>query len=106
MPEQIRPIPPCRDVDAMAAFRRPPGFKGACERAGRHIWTTRDRVETPVLHHPPHRPAACDHGARVRPEDVDGFSAGAGAPGPPDEGAFATRRRPDADRRRIGRENA
>jgi catechol 2,3-dioxygenase-like lactoylglutathione lyase family enzyme len=75
MLEQVCPILPSRDLDATAAFYGKIGFQEAFRQTGQYLIVNRDAVELHFFHHPSHRPETCDHGAYLRPGDVDTLSA-------------------------------
>ncbi|MEM6945443.1 MAG: VOC family protein [Pseudomonadota bacterium] len=73
MLEQICPILPSRDFDRTEAFYTRLGFERWYRDDG-YMLLNRDRVEVHFFHKPDHLPEASDHGAYVRPADVDAFS--------------------------------
>ncbi|MEM9062790.1 MAG: VOC family protein [Pseudomonadota bacterium] len=73
MLEQICPILPSRDFDACEAFYHALGFQTWYRDDG-YLLMNRDRVEVHFFLNRKHRPEACDHGAYIRPADVDAFT--------------------------------
>ncbi len=74
MLEQICPIMPSRDFDVTEAFYARLGFQTWYKEHGQYLLMNRDKVEVHFFHHPSHDPARCDHGAYLRPSDVDEIS--------------------------------
>ena len=87
MLEQVCPIMPSRDLDATVAFYARLGFQTAYND-GAYMLTNRDRVELHFFHAPGHRPEASDHGAYLRPADVDAVSDEIAALGLPHDTGF------------------
>lgn len=73
MLEQICPILPSRDFDVTEAFYTRLGFERWYRDDG-YLLMNRDKIEVHFFHHPDHLPEESDHGAYVRPADVDAFS--------------------------------
>ncbi|MEM9044602.1 MAG: VOC family protein [Pseudomonadota bacterium] len=72
MLEQICPIMPSRNLDTTQAFYAALGFETWYRDDG-YLLMNRDRVEVHFFHHPDHIAAESDHGAYIRPLDVDAF---------------------------------
>ncbi|WP_299672309.1 VOC family protein [uncultured Roseobacter sp.] len=75
MLEQICPILPSRDFGQTEAFYTRLGFETQYKQANQYMLMTRDKVEIHFFHHSGHRPEQSNHGAYMRPADVDAFSA-------------------------------
>ena len=88
MLEQVCPILPSRHFDATAAFYASIGFEEAFRQPEQYLIVNRDAVELHFFHHPAHRPEACDHGAYLRPADVDALSAEIASLGLPSDAGF------------------
>ena len=71
---QACPILPSRAFDVTEAFYRALGFE-AFRHGSEYLIVSRDRVELHFFAAPDHRPETCDHGAYLRPSDVDALSA-------------------------------
>ena len=74
MLEQICPILPSRDFDVTEAFYAKLGFETRYRQAGQYLLMNRDKVEVHFFPHPRNDPSTCDHGAYLRPSDVDDIS--------------------------------
>ncbi|MEO0428794.1 MAG: VOC family protein [Pseudomonadota bacterium] len=85
--EQACPILPSRDFDATEAFYGALGFR-TWYRDGGYLLMNRDRVELHFFASPDHRAETSDHGAYIRPADVDTLSAELERLGLPRDGAF------------------
>ncbi|MEL6769398.1 MAG: VOC family protein [Pseudomonadota bacterium] len=96
MLEQICPILPSRDFDVTEAFYARLGFKRWYRDDG-YLLMNRDDVEVHFFHHPDHRPEESDHGAYVRPADVDAVSDAFAKLGLPTDAGFP-RFRPAEDK--------
>ena len=82
MLEQACPILPSRDFDATAAFYEGLGFE-TFRHVDAYLIATRDRIELHFFAAPHREAETCDHGAYLRPADVDALSrdwAGRGLP--------------------------
>ncbi|MEM9013247.1 MAG: VOC family protein [Pseudomonadota bacterium] len=88
MLEQICPILPSSDFDVTEAFYARLGFQTWYKETGQYLLMNRDRVEVHFFHHPTHVPSESDHGAYLRPADIDAFSAEVAALGLPSADAF------------------
>ncbi|MEM1151479.1 MAG: VOC family protein [Pseudomonadota bacterium] len=73
MLEQVCPILPSRDLTATKDFYESWGFT-AWYDDGNYLLMNRDQVEIHFFRYPDHVPAQSDHGAYVRPKDVDAIS--------------------------------
>ena len=73
MLEQACPILPSRDFAATWAFYESWGFAQWYDD-GHYMLINRDKVELHFFHHATHRPENSDHGAYIRPTDVDAVS--------------------------------
>ena len=87
MLEQICPIMPSRDFAVTEAFYASLGF-ATWYKDESYLLMNRDQVEVHFFPHPTHDPATCDHGAYLRPGDVDAVSEEIAALGLPGAGAF------------------
>ncbi|MEM7490142.1 MAG: VOC family protein [Pseudomonadota bacterium] len=88
MLQQVCPIMPSCDFDATAAFYTSIGFEEVYRLEGQYLIVNRDRIELHFFLHPTHRPEASDHGAYIRPDDVDAISAEFAALGLPSDHGF------------------
>lgn len=88
MLQQICPIMPSRDFDVTEAFYAQLGFQTRYKQTGQYLLMNRDAVEVHFFHHPKNDPAICDHGAYLRPTDVNTFSAEIETLGLPRDNAF------------------
>ena len=75
MYEKVCPIMPSRDFDVTEAFYGKLGFQTWFRQDNQYLLLSRDSVELHFFHKPDHDPATCDHGAYLRPGDVDAVSA-------------------------------
>ncbi|WP_116134598.1 VOC family protein [Tropicimonas sp. IMCC34043] len=75
MLEKLSPILPSRDIDATEAFYARLGFATVFKAADSYLVTKRDAAELHFFLSPGTLPATNDHGAFLRPSDVDAFSA-------------------------------
>ncbi|MEL6566679.1 MAG: VOC family protein [Pseudomonadota bacterium] len=73
MLEQACPIMPSRDFAATTAFYDRWGFTTWYDD-GSYLLMNCDKVELHFFHHATHRPEDSDHGAYIRPTDVDAVS--------------------------------
>ncbi len=85
--ERLAPILPSRDIAVTAAFYTRIGFATLFADAG-YLLMTRDGAEVHFFHAPALDPASNDHGAYLRPSDVDAFSDQVAALGLPREAGF------------------
>ena len=72
--DKLAPILPSRDTAATQAFYARIGFATVYADAD-YLLMTRDGAEVHFFHAPAQDPATNDHGAYLRPSDVDAFSA-------------------------------
>jgi catechol 2,3-dioxygenase-like lactoylglutathione lyase family enzyme len=73
MLEQICPILPSCDFAQTEAFYKHLSFDKVFSD-GKYMLLSRDNVEIHFFLNPAHEPATCDHGAYLRPSDVDALS--------------------------------
>lgn len=73
MLEQICPILPSRDLSVTEAFYTNLSFKKMFSD-GKYMLMNRDSVEIHFFLNPKHNATTCDHGAYLRPSDVDALS--------------------------------
>lgn len=85
MLESLCPILPSRDIGATEAFWSRLGF-GTVFRDGEYLLMKREAAEVHFFLAPALDPAANDHGAYLRPSDIDALSAEWGALRLPGEG--------------------
>lgn len=85
--EKLSPILPARDLAATEAFYVRLGFRTVYGDAS-YLLLKRDGAEVHFFHAPEHVPAASDHGAYLRPTDIDAFSVEVAALGLPSERGF------------------
>lgn len=88
MLEKLCPIMPSRDIDATEAFYLKLGFSTVYKDIKQYLLMKRDAAEVHFFFHAAHKPEDSDHGAYLRPSDVDAFSAEVEALGLPKENAF------------------
>lgn len=74
MLEKLCPILPSRDIDTTEAFYHSLAFHTVYKDTTQYLLMKRDNAEIHFFHKPDHRPDDCDHGAYLRPSDVDAFS--------------------------------
>ena len=74
MLEQICPILPSRDLSATEAFYAQLSFEMMFSD-GKYMLLNRDKVEIHFFLDPTHKSESCNHGAYLRPSDVDALSA-------------------------------
>lgn len=72
--EKLSPILPARDIAATEVFYARIGFATVYADAD-YLLMKRDGAEVHFFHAPGQDPATNDHGAYLRPSDVDAFSA-------------------------------
>ena len=87
MLEQACPILPSRDFAATKSFYESWGFQSWYDD-GNYLLINRDKVELHFFHHPTHQPERCDHGAYIRPSNVDAVSALLSGLGLPHDSGF------------------
>ena len=87
MLNSLCPIMPSANIDATEKFYASLKFKTAYKDE-HYLLMIRDKAEVHFFHQPGHDPARCDHGAYLRPEDVDAFSAEVEKLGLPSQNAF------------------
>jgi catechol 2,3-dioxygenase-like lactoylglutathione lyase family enzyme len=85
MIEKMSPILPSRDIRATEDFYRRLGFR-TIYVAEDYLLMKREEAEAHFFHHAHHRPEASDHGAYLRPDDIDALSAEFAALGLPRTG--------------------
>jgi catechol 2,3-dioxygenase-like lactoylglutathione lyase family enzyme len=85
MLEKLSPILPARDIAAAEAFWARLKFE-TVYRDEAYLLMKRDDAELHFFHDPALEPARNDHGAYLRPSDVDALSAEIAALGLPDRG--------------------
>ncbi|MEL7184714.1 MAG: VOC family protein [Pseudomonadota bacterium] len=78
---------PSRDLDVTQAFYARLGFQ-TWYKEDNYLLMNRDKVEVHFFPHPTHRPEASDHGAYIRPLDVDAFSSEVAKLGLPSDAGF------------------
>lgn len=74
MLEKLSPILPARDIAETEAFWQRLGFETEYIDAD-YLLMKREGAEVHFFHHPGLDPAACDHGAYLRPADIDALDA-------------------------------
>jgi catechol 2,3-dioxygenase-like lactoylglutathione lyase family enzyme len=85
--DKLSPILPSRDIAATAEFYARIGF-APVYRDEDYLLVQRDGAELHFFRAPWHDPIASDHGAYLRPDDIDAFSAEVAALGLPSGPAF------------------
>jgi len=76
MLEKLSPILPSRDIDATEAFYRALGFLTVYkDNDPGYLLLKRDGAEVHFFWSADHDPKKSDHGAYLRPSDIDAFSA-------------------------------
>ncbi len=84
--QKLSPIMPSRDIEATAAFYAAIGFETVYKDAAEYLLMKRDGAELHFFLAPEHDPKRSDHGAYMRPDDVDALSAEIAALGLPGSG--------------------
>ena len=85
--EKLSPIMPARDIAASEAFYARLGFRTVYkDHEPGYLLMKREGAEVHFFHAPRHRPHASEHGAYLRPSDIDAFSAEVAALGLPGTG--------------------
>ncbi len=74
MLEKLSPIMPSRSIDATEGFYGALGFR-TVYKGPDYLLMKRDGAEVHFFVSPGHDPAMSDHGAYLRPDDIDAFSA-------------------------------
>lgn len=74
MLEKLSPIMPSRDIDRTEAFYARIGFSTVYKDKASYLLMKRDMAEVHFFHAEAHRAETSDHGAFLRPSDVDAFS--------------------------------
>jgi catechol 2,3-dioxygenase-like lactoylglutathione lyase family enzyme len=74
MLEKLSPILPARDIAETEGFWQRLGFDTVYDDA-EYLLMKRDGAEVHFFHHPDLDPAANDHGAYLRPADIDALDA-------------------------------
>jgi catechol 2,3-dioxygenase-like lactoylglutathione lyase family enzyme len=85
MLEKLSPILPARDIAATEAFWQRLGFVTIYIDPD-YLLQTREGAEVHFFHHPDLDPATNDHGAYLRPSDIDALDAEWAALGLPSTG--------------------
>ncbi|MCU0905231.1 MAG: VOC family protein [Tabrizicola sp.] len=85
MLEKLSPILPARDIDQTEIFWQRLGFHTVYDDA-EYLLMKREGAEVHFFHHPALDPATCDHGAYLRPSDIDALDAEWAALGLPSTG--------------------
>jgi catechol 2,3-dioxygenase-like lactoylglutathione lyase family enzyme len=85
MLEKLSPILPARDIAATEGFWQRLGFETDYIDAD-YLLMKRDGAEVHFFHHPDLDPATNDHGAYLRPADIDALDAEWSALGLPSTG--------------------
>jgi catechol 2,3-dioxygenase-like lactoylglutathione lyase family enzyme len=85
MLEKLSPILPARDMAATEAFWQRLGFHTVFDDAD-YLLMKREGAEVHFFHHPALDPARNDHGAYLRPADIDALDAEWAALGLPGTG--------------------
>jgi hypothetical protein len=85
MLEKMSPILPSRDIDVTEAFYARLGFD-TIYRDDAYLLMKREGAEVHFFEHEHHRPETSDHGAYLRPSDIDALSAEFAALGLPRTG--------------------
>jgi catechol 2,3-dioxygenase-like lactoylglutathione lyase family enzyme len=85
--EKLAPILPSRDTAVTEAFYSRIGFATVYADA-EYLLMKRDGAEVHFFHAPAQDPVSNDHGAYLRPSDVDAFSDQVAALGLPREAGF------------------
>jgi catechol 2,3-dioxygenase-like lactoylglutathione lyase family enzyme len=88
MLEKLCPIMPSRDIDKTESFYASLGFQTIYKDRAEYLLMKRDLAEVHFFHAPRHRPETSDHGAYLRPDDVDAFSKEVEALSLPSAGGF------------------
>ena len=84
MLEKLSPILPARDIAATEGFWQRLGFATEYRDDTEYLLMKREGAEVHFFFHPSLDPAACDHGAYLRPADIRALDAewgGLGLPG-------------------------
>jgi catechol 2,3-dioxygenase-like lactoylglutathione lyase family enzyme len=84
---KLSPILPARDIAATRAFYERLRFT-AVYADDDYLLLKREGAELHFFRAPGHDPATCNHGAYLRPDDIDGFSAEVAAIGLPSRAGF------------------
>lgn len=85
MLEKLSPILPARDIAQTEVFWQRLGFDTVYDDA-EYLLMKREGAEVHFFHHPALDPATCDHGAYLRPSDVNALDAEWAALGLPSSG--------------------
>jgi catechol 2,3-dioxygenase-like lactoylglutathione lyase family enzyme len=85
MLEKLSPILPARDIGAAEVFWQRLGFVTVYDDED-YLLMKREGAEVHFFHHPRLDPAANDHGAYLRPSDIDALDREWAALGLPDRG--------------------
>lgn len=88
MLEKLCPILPSRDIEATERFYERLGFVTVHAEVDEYLLMKRDGAEVHFFFAKDHNPATCDHGAYLRPSDVNAFSAEVETLGLPKDNAF------------------
>jgi catechol 2,3-dioxygenase-like lactoylglutathione lyase family enzyme len=85
MLERLSPILPARDIAQTEGFWQRLGFHTVYDDA-EYLLMKREGAEVHFFHHPDLDPDRCDHGAYLRPTDIDALDAEWAALGLPSTG--------------------
>lgn len=85
MLEKLCPILPARDMAETERFWQSLGFDTVYRDAS-YLLMKREGAEVHFFHHPALDPASCDHGAYLRPSDIDALDGEWAALGLADRG--------------------
>lgn len=88
MLEKLCPILPSKDIQISEDFYKSLGFETIYKDINGYLLMKRDNAEIHFFRNPDHDPATCDHGAYLRPSDVDAFSEEVAKLGLPTKDAF------------------
>jgi len=89
MLEIMAPIMPSKNISVTEEFYKSLGFSTIYKSdSPGYLLMKRDAAEVHFFDHPAHEPAASNHGAYLRPTDVDAFSAEVAKLGLPSESGF------------------
>jgi catechol 2,3-dioxygenase-like lactoylglutathione lyase family enzyme len=74
MLEKLSPIMPSADIHATEAFYGRLGFHTVYKDPAAYLLMKREAAEVHFFHKPAHDKWTCDHGAYLRPSDIDALS--------------------------------
>lgn len=86
--EKLCPIMPSGDIERSERFYGRIGFATVYKEEDSYLLMKRDLAEVHFFFSEDHRPEASDHGAYLRPTDVDAFSDEVAKLGLPERDAF------------------